>query len=69
MPLKHVMFDGKPEVMCHVCAQHKAIADSLPCDDSTGSDGGCAHVQYAICDCSDDEHACDICLEAAGVPI
>jgi hypothetical protein len=63
MPLYHVMFDGKPEVFCHVCRQHKAAADLLPCDDDKGANGECAHVQYAVCDCPDDEHACDICLD------
>jgi hypothetical protein len=55
MPLFHVMFDGKPEVMCHVCPTHKAIADSFACDDEKGTDGGCAHVQYCVCDCDEPE--------------
>lgn len=65
MPLKHVLFDGKPEVMCHVCPQHKAIVDRFACDDEI-SDGECAHVQYAVCDCSDEQAACVACSE--GVP-
>jgi len=63
MPLVHVMFDRQPEVICHVCQFHKAHADSLPCDDAKGTDGGCDHVQYAMCDCSYDHRShCDICL-------
>jgi len=65
MPLYHVMFDRKPEVECHVCRAHKAIADGLQCTDARGADGECEHVQYAICDCpGDDAGPCDICLSA-----
>ena len=67
MPLTHVMFDGKPEVICHTCAWHKSLGDALPCDDDKGADGECAHVQYAVCDCRNDEVECDLCV-AAGVP-
>jgi hypothetical protein len=60
MPLYHVMFDGKPQVQCHVCAEHKAIADTLECDDERGPDGECAHVQYGACNCAAPE-ACVGC--------
>jgi hypothetical protein len=65
MRLKHVLFDSKPEVICHVCPEHKSIADSLPCDDDKGADGECAHVQYRPCDCADPEPCVACPLEGA----
>lgn len=58
--LRHVLFDGKPEVLGHVCPKHKALVDSLRCDDEQGPDGQCAHVQYRACDCVLGR-GCDMC--------
>jgi hypothetical protein len=49
-PLYHVMFDGEPEVQCHVCTEHRLFADLLPCPDHE-EHGACSHIQYADCAC------------------
>ncbi|HEY1294706.1 MAG TPA: hypothetical protein VGJ60_16635 [Chloroflexota bacterium] len=60
--LRHVLFDGQPAVICHVCPRHKAMADRLNCDDERNADGECAHVQYRACDCTDPDlcAACEV---------
>jgi hypothetical protein len=50
--LYHVMFDHEPEVQCHVCPEHRAFADALPCPDHDDH-GACDHIQYEACACND----------------
>jgi hypothetical protein len=50
--LYHVMFDHEPEVQCHVCPEHRAFADALPCPDHDDH-GACDHIQYEACACDD----------------
>ena len=62
MTLYHVLFDGKPEVVGHVCEEHRLMGDAIPCDTDHG-DGECDHVQYQVCAEPWHTSGCAACLE------
>jgi len=61
--LYHVLFDGKPEIVCHICPIDRQDADVIPCLEDGDTTGECRHVQYAACDCLD--ASCAVCGDAA----
>jgi len=65
----HVHFDGEPDIRMHVCALHRAIGQTIPCDqDQPNADGDCAHVQTRRCTCADPPQCTGCCWDEGEWP-
>lgn len=47
----HVHFDGRSDVLGHICDLHRALGLSLGCAEQH-EDGDCDHVQTRLCSCA-----------------
>lgn len=64
----HVLFDGKPEIVTHVCVVHRELGLLIGCPHGDiNANGDCAHVQTRLCECIDPP-ACPGCWENSTPP-
>ena len=62
MTVWHLLFNGNPEIVAHICDEHRRIGQSIACPDTDPETGDCAHVQTKVCDCGV-QRECSPCVD------